>query len=68
MNIEPEVTLTLNIGLQVCHLEVIVHPIYNKVWEPRIFTTCLEKFVEKLEAFLSKVVSKYLETHESLIL
>jgi hypothetical protein len=68
MNIKAEVALALNIGLQVCHLKVVVHPIHNKVWEPRIFAPCLEKFVEKLEAFLSKVVSKYLETHESLIL
>ena len=68
MNIKAKVALALDIGLQVCHLEMVVYPIHNKVWEPRIFATCLEKFVKKLEAFLSKVVSKYLETHQCLIL
>ena len=68
MDVETEVTLALNISLDVCHLVMIVDPVDNKVWEPRILSTDLEKFIEKLEALLSKVVTENFETHQRLVL
>lgn len=68
VDVETKVALTLNVRLNVGHLEVVIDPVDNEVWEPRIFSTNLEQFVEELQAFLSKVVTKNLETHESLIL
>ena len=68
MNIESEITLALNICFDVGHLEVIIDPVYNKVWEPWVLTTDLEQFIEKLEALLTKVISKDLEAHQGLIL
>ena len=46
MNIKAEVALTLNISLEVRHFEVIVDPIHHKVWEPWVFSACLEQLVE----------------------
>ena len=68
MNVESEVTLALNICLQVGHLEMIVNPVDNEVWEPRILSSGLEQFVEQFEAFLPEVISEDFEAHQCLIL
>ena len=68
MNIESQVAFALDISLEVSHFEVIVYPVDNEVWEPWVFSSCLEKFVEKFKAFLPEVISKYFETHKRLIL
>jgi hypothetical protein len=47
---------------------MVINPIHNEIWEPRVFSTGLEKFVKQFEAFLSEVISKDFEAHESLIL
>ena len=46
MNVEAEVAFTLDVCLQIGHLKVIVNPIDNEIWEPRIFSSGLEQFVE----------------------
>jgi len=46
MNIETEITLAFNIGFKISHFEMVVNPIHYKVWEPRIFSAGLEKFIE----------------------
>ena len=48
MNIKSKVTLTLNICLDVSHLEVVVDPVDNKVREPWVLSSNLEQLVEKL--------------------
>ena len=48
MNVKSKVALTLDIRLDVCHLEVVVDPVDNKVREPRILSANLEQLVEKL--------------------
>lgn len=68
MNVESEVILTFNIGLKVCHFEMVIYPIDNEIWEPWILSASLEEFIEQLEALLSKVIAKYLETHQCLVL
>ena len=68
MDFEPHITFSLNISFQVSHLKVIINPVDDKIREPRIGSTSLEEFVEKLETFLAEVVSKNLETHERIIL
>jgi len=68
MNVESEVALAFDICLQVGHLKMIVYPIDNEVWEPRIFSSGLEQFVEEFEAFLAEVISEDFEAHQSLIL
>jgi hypothetical protein len=68
MDVKSEITFTFDISLQVCHLEMVINPIHNEIWEPRVFSTGLEKFVKQFEAFLSEVISKDFEAHESLIL
>ena len=47
---------------------MIIDPIDNKIREPRIGSSSLEQFIEKLQAFLTKIVSENFETHESIIL
>jgi hypothetical protein len=68
MNVESEVILTFNIGFKVGHFEVVIYPIDDEIWEPWILSASLEELVEQLETFLSKVVAKYLETHQCLVL
>ena len=68
MNIKPEITLTFDIGLEVRHLEVVIDPVHDKVWEPWVFPSSLEQFIEKLEAFLAKIISENFEAHKGLIL
>ena len=68
MDVEAEVTLTLDVGLNVRHLEVVVDPVDNEVREPGVLPADLEKFVEELEALLSEVVAEDFETHQSLVL
>lgn len=68
MNIESEITLTLNISFDVSHFEVIINPVYNEVWEPWVLSANLEQFIEKLETLLTKVIAKDLKAHQSLIL
>ena len=46
MNIETKITLAFNIGFKISHLEMVVNPIHYEVWEPRIFSTSLEKLIE----------------------
>ena len=46
MNIEAEITLTFDVSLKVSHLEVVVHPVNNEIWEPRVFSAGLEEFIE----------------------
>ena len=47
---------------------MIINPVYNEIWEPWVFSTCLEKLVEKFKTFLAKVIAKHFEAHKSLIL
>jgi hypothetical protein len=63
VNVQAEVGLALNISLEVGHLKVVVDPIYNKIWEPRVFSRSLEQLIEELKAFLPKVISEKLEAH-----
>ena len=46
MNVKAKVTLTLDVGLQVGHFEVVIYPVYNEIGEPRILTTNLEEFIK----------------------
>lgn len=68
MDIEAKITFTLNVRLDICHFEVIIYPINNEVGEPWVLPTNLKQFIKQFEAFLSKVVAKYFETHERLVL
>jgi hypothetical protein len=68
VNIKSDITFLLNVGFEVCHLEVIVHPVYYKVREPWVFSTSLKQFIEELQALLTKIVAEYFETHQSLVL
>jgi hypothetical protein len=68
MDVEAEIAFALDVRLDVRHLEVIVDPINYEVGEPRILPANLEQLIKELEAFLSKVVPEYFETHECLIL
>jgi len=68
VNVESKVTLTFNICLQVGHLEMIIDPVHNEVWEPRVLSTSLEQFVEKLQALLPEVIAKDFEAHKRLVL
>ena len=68
MNVDSEIGLRLNIRFQVGHLEVIIHPVHHKIWEPRISPLALEQAAKQLQAVLAKVVSKHLEAHQVLIL
>ena len=47
---------------------MIIDPIDNKIRKPRIRSASLEQLVEKLQTFLTEVVSENFETHESIIL
>ena len=68
VNIEVVVVLSFDVGLEVSHLKVVVDPVNHEIREPRIGSTSLEEFIEQLEAVLSEVVTKYFETHQSLVL
>lgn len=68
MNVEAEIALTLDIGFDVRHLEMVVDPVDHEVREPWVFSTDLEQLVEKLQAFLSEVVAEDLEAHQRLVL
>ena len=50
------------------HLEMIVDEIDNEVREPMVGPFSFEKFTEEAKALLSKMVSKYLERHQCLVL
>ena len=68
MNVKSKIALTLNIGLDVSHLKVVVHPVDNKVREPWVLSSNLEQLVEELQALLSEVVAEDFETHQGLVL
>jgi hypothetical protein len=68
VDVEAQVTLAFDVCLQVSHFKVIINPVDNEVWEPRVFSSSLKEFVEELEALLSKVVTEDLEAHQGLIL
>ncbi len=68
IDIEAHVRFIFDVRLQVGHLEVVVHKVHNEVREPRVLTACLEKLIEQFLTLLPKVVAKYLETHQSLVL
>lgn len=61
IDINAQVTLILNVGLQVSHLIVIINPVDYEVREPWILSLCLEQFIEQFKRLLAKVVPKYLE-------
>ena len=46
MNVKSKVTLTFNICFQVGHLKVIIDPVDNEIWEPRVLSSGLEQLVE----------------------
>ena len=46
MYFKSEIAFTLNIGLEVSHLKVIIDPINNEIGKPWILSTGLEEFVE----------------------
>ena len=64
VDIDSEVSLLLNIGFKVRHLEVVIDPVHYEVREPGRFPWRLEQLVEELEAFLAEVVPEHLETHQ----
>lgn len=68
MDFEPHITFSFYICFQISHLKMIIDPIDNKIREPRIGSSSLEQFIEKLQAFLTKIVPENFETHESIIL
>ena len=63
VNVKPKVTFTFNVCFEIGHFKVIINPVHDKVWEPWIFSTSLEKLVKEFKAFLSEIISKYLEAH-----
>ena len=64
MDVDAQVGLSLDVGLQVGHLEVVIYPVDNKVGEPRVLSRSFEKLIEELKALLPEVVTKELEAHE----
>jgi hypothetical protein len=68
MNIKAEVTLALNVCLKVRHLEVIIDPVDDKVWEPGVLSSSLEKFIKQFKTLLPEIIAEYFETHKCLIL
>ena len=46
MYIKAKITLTFNISLKVGHLEVVINPVNDEIWEPRVFSASLEKFIK----------------------
>lgn len=68
MNIESQVALTLNICLNVGHLEMIIDPVHHEVGEPRVLSADLEQFIKQFEALLPEIISKYFEAHKCLVL
>jgi len=48
IDVEAEITFTFDVRFEVCHFEVVVHPVHYEVWEPRVFAASLEEFVKKL--------------------
>lgn len=61
IDVDAEVSLLFNVGFQVRHLEVIVHPVDNEVRKPWVLALALEKTTEQFEAVLAEMVSKNLE-------
>ena len=47
---------------------MIVDPVHDEIGEPWSFTGCLEQFVKQLQRFLTEVVAKYFEAHESRVM
>jgi len=68
IDVDAEVRLPLDVGLQVGHLKVVVHPVDNEVRKPRVLARTLKQITEQLETVLAKVVTKDLEGHEGLVL
>ena len=64
VDVDAEVGLLLDVGLEVGHLEVVVDPVDNEVGEPGGLSWRLEQLVEQLQALLSEVVPENLHTHE----
>jgi hypothetical protein len=61
MDVDFQVSLLLDVRLQVSHLKVIVHPVNHKVREPRIFALTFKQTTEQFQGVLSEVISKHLE-------
>ena len=68
IDVDAEVRLPLNVGLQVGHLKVVVHPVDNEVRKPRVLARTLKQTTEQLETVLAEVVAEDLEGHEGLVL
>ncbi len=64
MNVDAEIGLSLNVCLQVRHLEVIVDPVDDEIGEPWGLSRGLEQLIEEGEALLPEVVTEDLETHQ----
>jgi len=73
MNIDFKISFLFNSGLKVSHLEMIVNPIHNEVWEPSFWTAiidvtlALKKTAEQFKTFLAEVISENLERHQPLV-
>lgn len=67
MDVYLQVRFLFYVRLQVPHLEVVVHPIGHKVWEPLVLPRPLKQRAEQLQRLLSEVISEDLERHKSLV-
>lgn len=56
--------LFFDVGLQVGHFVVVVHPVDDEVGVPGGHALDLEEVVEELQRLLPEVVSEELETHQ----
>ena len=46
VNINAEISFTLDVRLQISHLEMVINPVHHEVREPWGLPRCLEQFVE----------------------
>lgn len=67
MNIYAKIALTFNVRFKISHFVMIIYPVNDKIWKPGIFPRSLKEFIEELKAFLTKVIAKHFERHQSRI-
>lgn len=64
VDVNAEVGLLLDVGLEVGHLEVVVDPVDHEVGEPGGLSRGLEQLIEELQTLLPEVVPEHFETHQ----
>ena len=67
MDVDTQIGLSLDVGLKIGHLEVVIDPVDHEIGEPGGLSGRLEQFVEEGEALLAEVVPEDLHTHEGAV-